>query len=331
MKITDYPIENFGDEFADDYKIDIKDECTVAEVIVEHMFEKKNIIHIKQDEDLEKQIKEYFKEKVTKQINRGAPIEVMLTTFSPKFKIQEQTNYNIYPDMADFFTFIHLQKIAKSIKELYPYNFRFIIVFKGDLYKNLGFWSEYELNKTYEILQKMNEDAEKVTGQRKSIILQRWDEFLKEDADMFKEKLYKKAEKYYEYWKEEKEPYFYQIEKWRKDFSKYLLVEHSDPIFKEFFIKEAAKIRAFNNLIFREGEMVETISKKNPNLIIAHTRKQTKFFSLNLNPLFRNLTHFYLTSKDHNGWFFQMWKDMDEYEPVYFEGYEYPLFFQKKV
>jgi pyoverdine/dityrosine biosynthesis protein Dit1 len=330
MKISDFNFNTIDKQFQENYKINIQEDSTVAKVIVDHIFDTSSIIHLKQEGELETQIKKYFEDKITKQISKGAPIEILLTTFSPKFKINEQTNFNIYPDMADLFTFIHLQKIAKSIKEIYPYNFRFIIVFKGDLYKNIGFWSEQELNKTFNILKQMNEQAEIITGQKRSIVLYRWNEFLKNDSDKFKSKLYEKAIKYYDFWEIKKEPYYSQIEKWKKDFSKYLLIEHSDPFFQEFFTKEASKIRAFNNLAFREGEMVDIILKDYPNLIMAHTRKKTKFFSLNLNPLFRNLTHFYLTTIEDNVWDFKMWKEIEDYEPVYFDEYDYPLYFRKK-
>ena len=330
MKTYEFDYNKLDKRFKENYKINIKEDSTVAKVIVDHIFDTSSIVHLKQEAELELQIKKYFEEKITKQISKGAPIEILLTTFSPKFKISEQTNFNIYPDMSDLFTFIHLQKIAKSIKEIYPYNFRFIIVFKGDLYKNIGFWSEDELVNTFDILKKMNEQAEVITGQRRSIVLYRWDEFLGKDSDKFKKKLYEKAIKYYDFLVDQKENYYSKIEKWKQDFSKYLLIEHTDPFFQDFFTKEASKIRAFNNLAFREGEMIDIILKDYPNLIMAHTRKKTKFFSLNLNPLFRNLTHFYLTTIEDDIWNFKMWKDIKDYEPVYFEEYDYPLYFRKK-
>lgn len=331
MKLEDLDFENFFSKEEFNYEPIVGANDTVADVIFNFLFNSNNTIEVNSIEAISPEIINYYKEKLSRQVSKGFPIHFFLTTFTPKFKLQEQTNFNIFPDISDLFTLVHLQKMAKTIRSIYPYNFKFTVIFRGDSYKNLGFWTDEEMNTTFNNLKKMNKIAENITGATNSVVLMKWDDFLGDYAEDFKKKLYEKSNEYYSLWKDKKEPYYNQTESWKENFEKYLGTNHSDPFFTEFFTKEACKIRALNNLMFKKGEVFDLIEKSNPNLLIANTNKNTEFFSINLNPKFRKLSHFYLTTKRNGTWEYEEWKnikDEKKLKPIYFKEFDYPMYFQ---
>ena len=332
MKIADLTLNDlFFDSFIDRYNLKIEDDDTIADAIYRFLFSDNNVVQLEDSDITPNEIKEYYYSGLKKQVSKGAPIGFLLTTFSPKFKKTEISNGWFEPDIGDLITLVHLQMIAKAIRDIYPYNFRFIIAYKGDLYQRVGDWSKEELDKTFNILQELNWAAEKITGTRNSILLTRWTEMFGNEYLEFENRWDDKSEHYYRLWKDRKEPYFTQIEKWKNDFRPYLKFDKEFAELYDFFLtKEGCRIRAFNNLIFREGQALDLLKKLHPNLLIAHTRRKSKFFNLQLNPYFRNRTHLKMVVFDGK-WNMKSWEEIQKegYKPVYVEEYDHPFFFKK--
>ncbi len=335
LKITDLTLQDLSFYSLENrYNLLIKEEDTIADVIFRFLFSDQSVVQIEGSDDTPEELKRYYFESLKKQVSKGAPIDFFLTTFSPKFKKSDISNGWIEPDIADFITLVHLQLIAKTIREIYPYNFRFIIAFKGDLYKRIGDWSDAELDRTFNILLELNLAAEKITGTRNSIILKRWSEMFGNSLGEFESSHERKTEYYYRLWKDQKEPYKTQIEEWKDNFKPYLEYEEkTEEIFDFFLTKEACRIRAFNNLIFREGKALEDFQNLNPNMLIAHTSKKSKFFNLMLNPHFQNRTHLKMTTLEENDeWDMKRWEDIKGcgYKPIYIDEFNFPFYFEKE-
>jgi len=333
LKITDLKLNELHlNSLEQRYNLVIKDEDTIADVIYRFLFSDRSVIQLEGSSAISHNIKNTYLTKLKTLVSKGAPIDFFLTTFSPKFKKENISNGWIYPDIADYLTLIHLQLIAKAIREIYPYNFRFIIAYKGDLYQRVGGWDKEELDKTFTILKELNLSAEKLTGTRNSIVLTRWPEMFGDNLSEFESRWELKSEHYYQLWNEKKEPYHTQIERWKKDLTPCLDIELGfKEVFDFFLTKEACRIRAFNNLIFREGKALDLLQQLHPNLLVAHTRRNSKFFSILLNPYFQNRTHLKKVVRNKK-WEMYDWKTIDKkgYEPVYIDGYEYPFFFKTK-
>lgn len=315
------------------YDLTINDEDTIADVIYRFIFSDDSVVHLKGSEVTPEEIRRYYRLKLNTLVSKGAPIDFFLTTFSPKFKKENISNGWIEPDVGDLITIVHLQMIAKTIRNIYPYNFRFIIAYKGDLYQRVGGWSKEELDKTFNILQQFNEAAEKITGTRNSIVLTRWDKMFGDGVGEYINRWEMKSEYYYRLWSDRKEPYYKQIEQWKKDYIPYLDVDKEfEEVFDFFLTKEGCRIRAFNNLIFREGQALDLLQKLHPNLLIAHTRKRSKFFNILLNPHFQDRTHLKMAVFDQS-WKMKTWEEVkrEGYEPVYIDQYNTPFYFKKKV
>lgn len=333
MKLTDLaPKDLLFDSFLERYNLVIEDEDTIADVIYRFLFSDNSVINLDGGEITPDEVKEHYFSRLKKQVSKGAPIDFLLTTFSPKFKKENISNGWIEPDVADLITLVHLQMLAKTIREIYPYNFRFIIAYKGDLYQRVGGWTDNELTKTFDILQQLNQVAEEITGTRNSVLLKRWDEMFADNIDDFESRWELKSEYYYRLWSDKKEPYFTQIERWKKDFLPYLDIDDKFlDVFDFFLTKEGSRIRAFNNLIFREGQALDLLQKLHPNLLIAHTRKKSKFFNILLNPYFQSRTHLKMAVLDGE-WKMKAWSEIkfENYTAKYVEEFEFPFYFEIK-
>ncbi|MGF7535417.1 L-tyrosine/L-tryptophan isonitrile synthase family protein [Bacillus mexicanus] len=332
MKLTELTFDDLKfNSFLNRYNLEIREEDTIADAIFRFLFSDNSVIHLEGSDITPQYIKETYLTKLKKQISKGAPIDFFLTAFSPKFKKQEVSNGRYEPDIAEYITLVHLQMIAKAIREIYPYNFRFIIAFKGDLYERVGGWSKEELDTTFNIVREFNLAAEKLTGTRNSVVLNRWPEMFGDSLGEFETRWTLKTEHYYRLWSDKKAPYFNQIENWKDDFLPLMDVDQTYNEIIDFFLtKEGCRIRAFNNLIFREGKALDLLQKQHPNLLIAHTTKRSKFFNILLNPHFQTRTHSKITIFDNN-WEMVPWLDMKnkKISPVFFEEYNFPMFFKK--
>lgn len=333
MKFTELTFEDLKfNTFLNRYNLEIRDEDTIADAIFRFLFSDNSVIHLKGSDITPVDIKEAYYKKLKKQISKGAPIDFFLTTFSPKFKKEEVSNGRYEPDIGEYITLVHLQLIAKAIREIYPYNFRFIVAFKGDLYQRVGGWSKEELDSTFNIIQEFNAAAEKLTGTRNSVAITRWPEMFGDYISDFETRWSSKTEHYYRLWTDKIDPYFKQIENWKEDFRSLMDVDKPfEDIINFFLTKEGCRIRAFNNLIFREGKALDLLQKQHPNLLIAHTTKRSKFFNILLNPHFQTRTHSKITVYNNN-WDMLPWIDIKnkDFAPVFVEEYNFPIYFQKK-
>lgn len=333
MKITDLTLNDlYSQTLINRYNLLIEDNDTIADAIHRFLFSDNSVVHLEGSEFTPDEIKEYYYSRLKKQVSKGAPIDFFLTAFSPKFKKEEISNGWYEPDIGDLITIVHLQMITKAIREIYPYNFRFIIAYKGDLYQRVGGWTAEELDNTYKILQDFIRVGEEITGTRNSIVLSRWEDLFGDGIDEFENRWELKTQHYYRLWSDKKDPYYSQIESWKTDFTPYLdIVDEFKDIYDFFLTKEGCRIRAFNNLIFREGQALDLLQNLHPNLLIAHTRKNSKFFNILLNPHFQSRTHLKMAVYDET-WKMKSWKKIKEegYIAKYVEEYNFPLYFEKE-
>lgn len=318
------------------YDVAIDLDATVGSIIYEHLNSKPGFIKHKRSLDKNKELKEIYSKALHKTVSKGAPMEIFISTFSPKVTNPSITNGYIYPDMADLLTLIHLHYVAKGIREVYDYGFRFIIGYRGHVYQDFFNWSKEDVQKCYKNLHRLRDVAEKIVGVRNVIRFVETDELIEQEGAYFKDRWEKETQHVQKKY-EEKDPFYIRkIDAWVNDF-KYALnptnFQTKEELHTHLFT-HAIHYRALKNIEYTGGEHNLGICNSFPNILLATIRGLDEKMSIQLNPFFRFHSHQRLISLSKEGmWKTLKWSDMEEsdstYEPVYFEDFDYPFYFKE--
>lgn len=318
------------------YKVNIDNDSTVGSVIYKHLSSKPGFIRHKREVNRKKELETVYSDAIHKVVAKGAPMEIFISAFQPKVTNPNVTNGLIYPDMSDFLTMMHLHLIAKGIREVYDYGFRFIIGYKGQIFKDFFNWSQHDVDKTYETLLEFKDIVENIVGIHNAVTIVRNEDLIeaqgKEFQVRYEEEISSVKEKY-----ERKDAYYLRkIDAWTNDFRKALDVSTFSTIeeLDSFLLDNAIKLRALRNIEYFGGKYNLGICNEFPNVLRATIRGLDENLSFQLNPFFRFHSHqrlIVLTKEDK--WHTLKWSEMKEltsnFEEVYVNEFDYPFYFKE--
>lgn len=160
-----------------------------------------------------------YTQKIINYVKRGMPIELFLMNFSPKFANPLVSGDNILPDLSNLLALQHLVDIGLSVREVYKPGIRFVVVYEGSIYQELGRFSDEEVQQTYQQVKYFNKLIEKKEGlgivnivDGKGLVKSLGAEFidtLREEEDRL-DKLYKNKKD---------TNFIYQLDEWRNKFA----------------------------------------------------------------------------------------------------------------
>lgn len=321
----------------DKYKVHINPDSTVATLIFEHLNSKPGFIKHKRSNEKNEELKALYLQALHTAVSKGAPIEIFIAAFSPKVTNPSITNKHIYPDMADLLTLIHLHLVAKGIREIYDYGFRFVIGYRGRVFQDFFGWTDNQVEKSLATLNELIGISEKIVGVRnvvkivdsKELMIAEGDEFnmrLKNEFELVK-KLYTNQDPYYSR----------KIDAWINDFKQAidLLKFNTEKEADEYLLHYAIHYRALKNIEYTGGVHNLGICNSFPHALLATIRGIDNKISIQINPFFRLHSHQRLItlSKDST-WESMKWSDMEAslstYQPVYFKEFDYPFYYLEK-
>jgi len=309
--------------------ITLNNKLPVSESIYELLFSGNERIQKNNTKQIPQKTLDFYLNVFSEQIDKGLPIEFFLTSFSPKFKFSHLSGFYIYPDINDLFSLIHLNKLAKKIREHISHNFRFLVVFSGDLYKNIGMWSDLEIKKTFDIIQEMNCLAEEFVGVKNSVEIIQWKHFFDDLNLSFKDSMYQKAQAIYEDFLEGDDSYANAIKERVDSINYFFGAEHEDIFYNEFFYKETAKLFAVENLLFEQRSFLRIINRElKSNLLIAQTTENSKLLSFEMNPFSKFNAKSDFTKSKHKDPFFN---DYHYFSIIVFDGEKWSQTFWDEV
>lgn len=331
-RMIDVTLEDlYLSELLDTYELSPHETDTVATAIFRYLTSHPGVIRHKRSATMDEETAEGYIFSLQRAVSKGAPIDVFITAFAPKFR--HLSNHQIYPDMCDLLTFVHLQLIAKSIRDLYPYGFRFLIGYKGRVYEPLGCWGEEAIAQTFAYLNELNRIAEGITGVRNAVHLYDIADLIGTMEEEYSGLLTSEIDVVRCSYEGGDPVTVKKVDAWARDFRGY--IDESD--FKGInldahLLQEAITYRAYKNIRFKGGEKGLGICSPFPHVLQVNTKGNEATMSLQLNPYFRYQSYQRLITLQGTEWVTVTWEEMEEgeYEPVYFEEFPYPFYYKKR-
>lgn len=311
------------------YEMKINEDDLVADAIFQYLFQNKKGFLKNNIDDIPEKTLEFYKRNIRKQVDEGKPIEFFFNFFTPKFKYDHTNGLHIYPDFMDLHIIVHLHKIAKEIRRIYSYNFKFIIVFNGDLFKSIGMWSTAELNNTLSELNKMKEFSEDLTGALGSVDILRMDNFLDENSASYNEVLIKRSDVIYNHFKQYGDS---DVSNWFYWFTEHFDLDNRDKYFIEYFEKQCSKIVSSERMLYEDGGFLNIInrgSKGRERFLAAQTKEDSKHYSIDLDLIFDRYDYFRVITRENGKWDIHKWQDISHLNPrpVFYRKFDYPIYF----
>lgn len=317
----------------DGYKVEINPNSTVASLVYEHLNSKPGLIRHIRSAPISKELEDSYSKVLHKIVSKGAPFEIFITAFSPKVTNPATSNNYLHPDMGDLLTLIHLHSVAKEIREVYDYGFRFIVGLRGNLYKDFFNWSKSELDIFSSRIEKLRIAAENITGARNAVRFVDMTDLIEQEGKTFKDKWEEEICFVTKEYKNKNEFYSRKINSWIRDFKKSIdIKQFPNPIsLEEHLLKYAIYFRALKNIQFSGGENDLGICNSFPNVLKANVRGLDNKITFQLNPFFRFQSYQrLLILKKDNSWETIKWDDMTNFEPVYINDFKTPFYFIEK-
>jgi hypothetical protein len=319
------------------YKVEVHPDSTVGTLIYQHLNSKPGFIKHKRSSDKKMQAEELYLEAIHKVVSKGAPLEIFISTFSPKVTNPNITNGHVYPDMADLLTLIHLHSVAKGIREIYDYGFRFIIGYRGHIYKEFFNWKEKDVDKSYQQLLKLTKIAEKIVGIRNVVQLVDTKDLIEAEGEDYQIRLELEKERIKNEYKIGVPLVVRKIDAWINDFKHVIDINQfsSTRELDSFLHKHAIHFRAMKNIEYKGGKHDLGICNSFPNILLATIRGLDEKISIQISPFFHLHSHQRLIAltKDLT-WKTMKWNEMQElvseFEPVYVKDFEHPFYYMEK-
>ncbi len=106
-------------------------------------------------------------QKIIYYVKRGMPIELFLMNFSPKFANPLVSGTDIFPDLSNLLALQHLVDIGLPVREVYEPGIRFVVVYEGGIYQELGKFNDEEVQQTYQQVKYFSKLIEEKAGMPK--------------------------------------------------------------------------------------------------------------------------------------------------------------------
>lgn len=319
------------------YKVQINPDSTVGSLILEHLNSKPGFIKHRRASDKSEELHEMYSKAIHQVVAKGAPLEIFISAFSPKITNPSVTNGYVYPDMADLLTLIHLHLVAKGIRDVYDYGFRFIVGYRGHVYQEFFGWSDEEVEQCLDYLHVLKDVAEDITGVRNVVRFVDNAELIQAEGEEFKARFEKEVETVKAFYEQGDETYLRKINAWVKDFSQAIDSKRfsSKEEMDAFLLHHAIRFRALKNIEYTGGKYNMGICNSFPNILLATIRGLDQKMSIQISPFFRFHSHQRLIAlRKNKQWETMKWSEMQasesEFEPVYLDEFDYPFYFLEK-
>lgn len=333
--LSDFTLDDFQLKPKElDYSFDFSDDATVARIMFDYLTSNPGFIRHKRSAELSRKQKKSYLDAVHKIVSKGAPLEIFITAFSPKINNPSYTNNLSFPDMADCLSLLHLHLIAKQIREIYDYGFRFIIGYKGSLQKEFFGWSDKEVSETFVQLNKIKDAVEKISGIRNVVEFVDLMDLVEKEGDYLKDAISEEYNIIHEdYLTNPHSVYHDKINAWISDFSKGIDPDRFDSTtsMNNFLVDHACFQLAFKYKAYSGGEFNLGLTNSFPNTLIGTVKGMGKKLSFQLNPHFRFHSHQRLILLNNEGlWETFKWDDLDHefLEPIYINDFNYPFYYR---
>jgi hypothetical protein len=182
---------------------------------------------------------ENYLQKLLASVKRGAPIDLFLMNFSPKFANPLVAGNDISPDISYLLALQHLVGIGTSVRKIYPPGIRFVIAYEGGIYQELGKFSDEEVKQTCQNVKHFSRLVEEKAKARGIVDIVDGKELMDELGSGFIDVLRKEESRLHELYQNKKDPGFTsQFDEWRNKFA--LNIINLDRLIKEHEIKHPA-------------------------------------------------------------------------------------------
>lgn len=92
------------------------------------------------------------------------PIELFFMNFSPKFANPLVSGNDIHPDLSNLLAMQHLVDVGLPVRKIYEPGIKFVIVYEGSIYQELGGFSDGEVQQTYQQIKHFRQLIEEKAG-----------------------------------------------------------------------------------------------------------------------------------------------------------------------
>lgn len=319
------------------YKVKVNPDSTVGTLIYEHLNSKPGFIKHKRSIQKDSKAEALYLEAIHTIVSKGAPLEIFISAFSPKVTNPNITNGHIYPDMADLLTLIHLHSVAKGIREIYDYGFRFIIGYRGHVYKDFFGWKEEDVETSFQYLIKLTGIAEKIVGIRNVVQFVDNKDLVEAEGEDFQMRLTQEKRNIEEKYVNGDAIYLRKIDAWVNDFKHVVNIKNFSSITEldDYLYNYAIHFRALKNIEYTGGKHGLGICNSYPNVLLATIRGLDDKISFQISPYFHLHSHQRLIAQTKDGkWKTMKWEEMKElkgsFEPVYVKDFDH-VFYYKEV
>lgn len=281
--------------------------------------------------DVEK-VKKAVIEKMEERESHKECIQFFTTTFNPKPRKTAITNGQVFPDMGEFLSILHLCIISQQINLHYPYKFQFILGYEGSFFRNAGKFDKQTTDEIYQVYLQYKEKAEELLKQKDLIVL--FD--VEKEIESFDREFYINIEN-------EKFKFLNELsDEYLESTTQYYLNNvydagwfSNEQLAWDFCQYHALHGIAFNRAKFQGGKNNLGIMNNYPDAIrfcLKYAEEIKDEIHLELHPEFETYAYNCLTARNKEGkWLLLRWEEIEgkSYEPVYIEELEYPFYYQE--
>ena len=298
---------------------------------------------------------EKYKQKICNSIKRGMPIELLFMNFSPKFSNPLVSGYSVLPDLSSLLALQHLIDVAAPVREIYEPGIKFVAIYEGGIYQELGKFSDDEICQTYKQITNFAKNLEKRANASGIIKIADGKEIINKLGSGFIDDLVREEKRLTELYNSKKDPDFItRVDDWRKKFAlgiinldnlisdfgiehkplkindilrilndseppKDLFLKHVKELAEEITYKMALDYFAFNHLKYSAGDNHLGIMQEYPEAMPITVRADKKRLSLQLIPGVSMYPHHGITVWTGEKWDVTRLVDLARY-PGQFQG-----------
>ena len=276
---------------------------------------------------------------IEERVEKNEPIEIFFLGYCSKYTNEDLTNNQIYPDMGNLISFVHLLTIAENLSKIYPPGIKFDVALETDIYRSLGKHTTDETKKVNEILKQLLEEAEKLTGVYGKIELVNTMDLVESMGQPFLEALKEEKEKVeHEYQNgENKQRIDEWIEFYKTTTSKDMFP--NEDVAHDYAMQQAIFYEAFNRIKYnqlKDSRFLENgIAHDFSKAIMATTRGTKEKATLQIFPKESHFPHHGICTIDKNGrWRISRYSDIQNsetgyYIPRFHEQYDFPFYYEE--
>lgn len=277
-------------------------------------------------------VKQTILRQMTERLEQKEKIQFFTTTFNPKPMSLPITNGQVFPDMGEMLSILHLSLISREMNKIYPYGFEFILGYEGSFFRNAGKFSKKTTDDIFQTLILYKETAERLLGQENLLVL--FD--VEQEIESFAREFYINIEKEkFQFLTELTEEYLNQTTQYYLDHVYDRGWFASDELAWDFCQYHALHGIAFNRAKFQGGHHDLGIMNNYPQGIrfcLKYNQEIKDELHLDLHPHFDTYPYNRLTVRTKEGeWRLSRWEHLNSgrFQPVFIEELTYAFYYQE--